>query len=560
MLADLLRKFAAYTQTSGLPVIRGCGRVWHLTETGAEFFGADCPAPERWVAEGKATVVKANPARTVYRVELPNGPVFVKHCRVKGLRAWGREVIRMPKARLEFENARTLRKRGVPAVEPLAWGAPDSRWPGESFLITRAVTAAIPFRHYLEQVLPALPHDEQQAVRRQVAVEFGQFLANLHDAGVTHPDPHPGNLLVEMSAARMPHFTLTDLHDVQIGSPLDAAESRHNLALFNRWFQMRSTRTDRVRFWHVYRRSRVTLPLPSRDELTADAKELERDTLASNLRLWVGRERRWTGAGREIRKLSRGPFRGLAVRDLPEDFLRQMLENPDAAFAPDSTARILKDSPGSTVAVLEMPTPNGPVAVVLKRVNAPHWTDPLKNLFRRSQVVRSWANGHALRDRWLPTPRPLAVFHRYRRGLPAEGYLLTEVVPNAEPLRTGCNGLAISLARILRAMHDRGVSHRDLKAPNILLAHGTDPTLIDLVGVRTRVTLTIAKRVKQLARLSASFATDPTATHSARLQFLWAYLRAGPTLQGDWKSWWKMVSRATVAKVARNRRTGRVLG
>ena len=37
-----------------------------------------------------------------------------------------------------------------------------------------------------------------------------------------------------------------------------------------------------------------------------------------------------------------------------------------------------------------------------------------------------------LRDRWLPTPRPLAMFHRLRAGgLPAEGYLLTEKVPDA---------------------------------------------------------------------------------------------------------------------------------
>ena len=31
----------------------------------------------------------------------------------------------------------------------------------------------------------------------------------------------------------------------------------------------------------------------------------------------------------------------------------------------------------------------------------------------------------------LSTPRPLAAFHRYRHGLPAEGYLLTEKVPGA---------------------------------------------------------------------------------------------------------------------------------
>ena len=47
----------------------------------------------------------------------------------------------------------------VAAVEPLAWGGPDTDWPGESFLVTRGLTAAVPFQHYLERVLPAGRHD-----------------------------------------------------------------------------------------------------------------------------------------------------------------------------------------------------------------------------------------------------------------------------------------------------------------------------------------------------------------------------------------------------------------
>ncbi len=573
MIADLLKKLATLTRSPGLPTVRNNGRIWHLTEAGVELFGPAGPPIERWTSDGTAVVVKANPGRTVYRVDLPAGPVFLKHCRISGPRSLGREIIRPPKARLEFDNARELRRRGLPVVEPLAWGASDSVWPGESFLITRGL-AAVPFRDYLERTLPTLPPAVQRTARRRLAAVLAAFFARLHDAGVAHPDPHPGNLLVEVSEASpaseacpgaevtpacVPRFVLIDVHDIRIGRPLSWAESRDNLALFNRWFQLRTHRPERCRFWRAYRRSRVTLPDSDAARMRSEAKEVERQTHARNLRLWAGREGRWLGTSRSVRRVGSGPFRGLAVYDLPEDFLTELLADPDAAFTrPD--ARVLKDCPTARVAVIEMPTPAGPVPVVLKRVNRRSFLDPLRNLVRRSQVLRSWVNGHALRDRWLPTPRPLAVFHRFRHGLPAEGYLLTELVPRVCPLRENVRAALVPLARMLRALHDRDVSHRDLKAPNILLADGTDPVLIDLVGVRTRVRLSVTRRAKELARLNASFVADHRVSRTDRLRFLLTYLRAGPELGVGWKSWWNMIYRATTVKVARNRRLGRVLG
>jgi hypothetical protein len=114
-------------------------------------------------------------------------------------------------------------------------------------------------------------------------------------------------------------------------------------------------------------------------------------------------------------------------------------------------------------------------------------------------------------------------------------------------------------------MHDRAVSHRDLKAANIMLAGaatdpaGATPVLIDLVGVRTRVRLSFRQRARELARLNASFLGSPLVTNSLRLRFLRAYLTAGPRPRQGWKAWWPAVSRATAAKVAKNRRSGRPL-
>src|SRR5262249_22045040 len=276
--------------------------------------------------------VRANRARIGYGVGLPGAAVFVKHCRVTGPRAWAREVIRPAKARLEFENALALRGRGIPAVEPLAWGGPDSWWPRESVLITRGLNAAVPFQCYLERDLPALPPDEQRAVRRQLALGLAQFLAKLHDAGVAHPDPHPGNLLIEMPASRVPHFALIDLHAIRIGKPLAWPATRDNLALYGQWFQLRASRSERCRFWHAYRRARVTLPLPAVPGTQTWANELERRTHAANLRHWAGREARCVRPNHHFRKVRLGAVRGFAVGDLPEGFLTRLLRDPGAPF------------------------------------------------------------------------------------------------------------------------------------------------------------------------------------------------------------------------------------
>ena len=547
MFSHFLRKLRLLAPAATRPVAyRADGLRWHLAPGAGEFLGGELPDLNRWLADGLATVVKSGPHRTVYRVSLPAGVVFVKRCRITGPRAWWREVLRPPKARLEFENALALAERRLAAVQPLAWGVVDSRWPGESYLVTRA-SDGVPFLDFAGRVLPTFPPHEGRGVRRMLARALGRFLADLHDAGVAHPDPHAGNLLVELPASRVPRFSLIDLHAVRVGRPLSWAESRANLVLYNRWFQLAASRPDRLRFWHAYRAARRSLGLGPSHSL-----EVERETLASNIQFWANRESRCVSKHRHFRKLT-GTFRGFAVADFPTDFLA----DPDALFGLPTT-RVLKDSRTSTVAEVVLPTPDGPRPVILKRFNVRRPSELVKNLLRRSPALRSWVVGHSLRDRWLPSPRPLAYFHRTRHGFPAEGYLLTEKVSGAVELRDGVRRAVLEkLARTVRAMHDRGVSHRDLKAPNVLLEDGDSPTLIDLVGVQTCARVSFRQRAKELARLNASFLT--TARNSDRLRFLRTYLSAGPRRPEGWKQWWRAVGGATMAKVEKNRRSGRPL-
>jgi tRNA A-37 threonylcarbamoyl transferase component Bud32 len=537
MLSHFVRKLRSFAPAD-VPPARAGGLLWHLTPAAVELFGDTGPSLDGH----PGVVVKQNLQRTVSRMTLPGGVAYLKRCRANTPRAWVRELLRPPKARLEFENAVTLRERGVPCAEPLAWAETDSRWPGDSYVLTRECAGAVPFDEYLGE----RPGLSRPSDRQKLARDLGRLFAALHIAGVSHPDPHPGNFLFDGE-----RFILLDVHAVRFGPPLTWPAARDNLVLFNRWFQVRGAAADRARFWAAYRIDRGW----SAEAAAPKAREVEAATGASNLRFWATRTPRYLGTNRQFRRVTTGKVRGHAVRDLPDEVVQRWLADPDAVFTqPD--VKLLKDSRSSTVAE------GG--GVVFKRFRLKSHLAAVKNLFRRSAALRSWVFGHNLLDRHLPTARPLFVAHRYRFGIPCEGYIAFETVPDAVALpdfvaaadRHELRQLADKLGRLIRLMHARHVSPRDLKAPNILLS-GTarEPVLIDLVGLTVGKPVSDADRVQNLARLNASFVNSAIVSRTDRLRFLRAYL--GGT--SNWKSWWARVAAATGVKVLKNLQSGRPL-
>ena len=106
MFSHFLRKLGLLgsANAEGSRTFRLGGRKWRLAPNASTVFGPNGPDLDQWLADGSAQIVKTGTHRTVYRVVLPGGTIYVKHCRISGSRAWVREVLRPPKARLEFEN------------------------------------------------------------------------------------------------------------------------------------------------------------------------------------------------------------------------------------------------------------------------------------------------------------------------------------------------------------------------------------------------------------------------------------------------------------------------
>src|SRR5262245_39165070 len=274
--------------------------------------------------EGRLEQIKHGPHRTVWRIHLDHSTVYCKHCRIGSPRAFLRECLRPPKAKLEFQKARALAALGIPTVRPLAWGVRWRWFPGESFLVTQSLEGAVPLGRFLESAIPAAAPAQGASIRQRLALDLARFIARLHTAGVIHPDLHPANILINWAPGGPSHFYLIDLHAIRIGAPLDHAAAQANLILLNRWFVLRTGRTDRLRFWREYSRLRG-FPFDA-------AVEWESATWQSNLAFWRSRDRRPCGTNRYFRKIQSPVAAGNAVRDLDGGILRQLLADPDAPY------------------------------------------------------------------------------------------------------------------------------------------------------------------------------------------------------------------------------------
>ena len=341
--------------------------------------------------------------------------------------------------------------------------------------------------------------------------------------------------------------------------------------MFNRWFLMRVSRTDRLRFFQSYCRERGL------SEVAKKAISLEEATWASNQRFWLSRDERCLKRNRYFKKVRSRGVTGFAVQEMDATFLKNILAHPDALFD-RADVRKLKDSRSSTVIELEVPTPSGSKSMIFKRFRVTSLWDGVANFFRRSPTLHSWQMGHGLRDRGLPSPRPWLVLHRSRWGLKREGYLLCEKIIEARELQVAVEEIAKlellkqreaqrnlldSLARLIRDLHQRQLAHRDLKAANLLVTGDLEQEFqlhfIDLVGVRRQRKLSPFTRRQNLTRLHASFVHNPFLSRTDRLRFLFLYLNVGLYGVSNWKDWWKSISEATQAKIERNNRRGRPL-
>ena len=556
-----------------------------------------------WLQAGQARIVKHGPHRIVYRVELPGLCFYVKHNFVHDQRAWLRHLVRPSKARTEFDRAVAATERGIPTIAPLALAEQEKRvGSGESILITQSLEGCIPLHFFLAGVLPTFAEPRASLLRQQLAVELGRLVARIHDAGILHHDLHAANLLVRLGTDDRIELFVIDLLAVRLGPPLDWHRSRDNLVTINCWFTFHVNRADRLRFWKAYFEARK-LGAWQRDaygtkHYTRGLVEIEELSWQRNLRFWQRRDKRCLVNNRYYRKVKAPGVVGHAVTEIAANDLAELTRDPDAPVSPgpggarpEGIALRDRDRNGLPSQRPDAPrhlqafpchVAQGP-ARVAGAADAGHTVvDPGTGL-----PGARFADGPAVRGAASqedgPVPRGLSAD---REHFPRDRFTRIFAQPrrrpaSAPPWLPASGDRAACALHHSRALHQRQLSHRDLKAANILVRRWNAPPaepsiysqdiqnllympessvwLIDLVGVDGFLALSQGRRVQNLSLFERSFHDNPIVTRTDRLRFLLTYLNCGAFGRCDWKSWWRQIERATRKKVRRNQRRGKLL-
>ncbi|NLX22164.1 MAG: hypothetical protein GXY55_10945 [Phycisphaerae bacterium] len=559
--------------------------TWHLDPAWRHLL--DGPACPDWLAlerDDRATLVKRNDDRDVWRVNLASRTLYAKISRP------GQRGARLAQwwfgspARREWNVAQQAARHGVETIRPVAWAEEAIRSDRPtSILLTLEETDAHPLAESWLALDPAEPG--ARSTRNAMIDVVARLVAHAHQSGFEHSDLHAGNVLLQTRGNTF-RAVFVDLPGIRTGQRVSDAGVVRNLAQLNQWFQIRGTLTDRLRFLdrYLHWRDAVQSQCPFGRRLGLDRpallQALERATHRHAEALYAKRDRRAMRDGRYFTRLRLpGGWRGHAFLTAKHEIAgspaasltlsrtqwQALLADPQRWVEPQDRSRVIKDSASGMICWDCLDAGDGRQLKVVYKRSRPR--NPLKLLLHslwRSRPMLTWRRANALLNRRIPTARPLAVLERRRLGLLADSFIITEYLEHARDLdtvltvllrnekptrqRTVKRQITTALVRVLRDLHDRGFIHRDLKAPNVMVQWnpaGEEPArvlLVDLDGLRHRGYASPAWQRRALMRLNISLEQCRRVSVTDRLRFLQAYLARTGHPQPEWKSVWRQIA------------------
>ena len=454
---------------------------------------------------GNAQAIKQNPVRSV--LLLPDTPsIIIKHYKVRGVADTVKYLFRRSKAVSESRGERVCRKADIPVPHVLAWG--ESRRFGllrEACLIEDRIVDAVGLGHYVAKHLATASSSH----RTQTMRDIGSLLAEIHNAGLSHPDFHPGNILVQRSDSGDTNLFVIDLHSIR---PLRLLRSRRRARDLAKLYHSLRSMTSREALQQTLSGYFATTGPPHLPEKTVArlAQRIERVRLRSRTKRCLKESSLFT---REI-------LDGLTVwkrRDWPtEELLSVLRRHEEAKLLRD--ARLVKESRKSWVTALQGSDVRYSPRLVVKE---PRLALPVKgrrNTMNVMRMRRAWLAAHAFTVRGLLAPQHLALVERRTFGVPRRAWLISRYLENSQDLNHHLEAhpnappeFFHQLAETVSRLFGYGIYHGDLSGKNILIkqtGHGQwQFYFLDLESVVLWRKLTARRQRKNLGQLYRSIRT-----------------------------------------------------
>ncbi len=503
-------------------------------------------AVEAWLVracQSDGPALAASPRRRLLRLDAGAcGELLVKQHHTGTGRHRGRERVKRwagggPAAR-EYRALVRLRAAGVSVPEPLALG----RLVGGDHLVVLRFEPGDTLDARLAR--PGVSRDAQAVVSRRARLDaLGELVARLHASGHVHGDLHGGNVLIGDS-----ELMLLDLQHARATTSPRAR--RRDLARLDHSLWMRGLSVgDRLRVRSVaLGYTRPFDPAARRALRSAGLATLER--LREHARSREGRALR---EGRRFVPLSIAQGDGMRRREIDARTVQRALDEHHAALEAGDE-RLLDRDRRAEVSASEIDDRR----LVVKRTRSRGVFGRVADLWRGSPARRAWTAGYGLEARRIGAATPLAFVEKRRFGLTAVSAVVLEDLrpgvtadrPSGDPERDART--LVALGRLLAALHERGATHLDLKASNVILgrdaAGAVEPRLLDLEDVRFPRRLRERDRIRSLAQLNASL--PDTFRDGDRLRALALYAARLPFASGRSE----LVARVVAASLARRHR------
>jgi tRNA A-37 threonylcarbamoyl transferase component Bud32 len=478
------------------------GWRWRTSRADDESLVLDILAALESSENDRVVVLKSNPARTIMSLA-GDHPVIVKRYNVRTAGECLKHIVAPSKAAAAFRGSRLCAGKAIPVSQILAWG--ESRRGAllrRSCIVERRIENAVPLGEHIRDHFPESTAGRRAAIMRSV----GELLARIHAAGLSHPDFHPGNILLRWKRSGAPELFVVDLHAVRRLRLLRSRRRLRDIAKLYHSLRPLAQDGDLKELLAAYSGAAGTARVPEA-RIARLARKIECTRLRSRTKRCV----------KESSQFTREKLNGLVVyrrRDWSTDELKAALREHEEARALRD-ARLVKESRKSWVTIVPCSDRRYSKRLVVKEPRLRVSFKGRRGTVNILRMKRAWVAANAFTVRGFSVPQHLALVEKRLLGIPCRAWLVSRYLDNALDLDRFLESrpdvpsqfldqLAGTISRLFRS----GIYHNDLSGKNILIRERAGDQwefyFLDLESVTLWRRLTARRKCNNIAQIDRS--------------------------------------------------------